>query len=118
MAKYLTYKNQSFSVGDTVKVHFNVKDEDKTRIQIFEGIIIGIANRLKGKAFTVRKIAAGGVGVEKITPLDSPVLANIELVTKGDVRRAKLFYLRSLTGKKATKVKKKVMTAPKAAPQA
>lgn len=109
MAKYLHYKNKTFSVGDTVRVHFNVKDEDKTRIQMFEGILIAIANRLKGKTFTVRKIS-NGVGVEKITPVESPVLANIDLVTAGDVRRAKLFYLRSRTGKGATKVKKKLLT--------
>lgn len=115
MAKYLKYNDKSFSVGDTVKVHFNVKDGEKTRIQIFEGILIAVANRGPGKVFTVRKIAAGGIGVEKITPIDSPVVANIELVTRGDVRRSKLFYLRDRVGKSASKVKKKVMTAePKA----
>lgn len=111
MAKYLSYKNKSFSVGDTVKVHFNVKDGDKTRIQIFEGIIIAIDNREQGKAFTVRKIAAGSIGVEKITPVNSPVLADIEMVTQGDVRRGKLYYLRDRTGKSATRIKKKVLTA-------
>lgn len=108
MAKYFTYKERSFSVGDTVRVHFNVKDGEKTRIQLFEGIIIGVANRLAGKVFNVRKVAAGGIGVEKITPLNSPIISDIEMVTKGDVRRAKLNYLRNRVGKSASKVKKQI----------
>lgn len=112
MAKFFTYKDKSFSVGDTLKVHFNIKEKgaDKARVQIFEGILIGVANRGPGKVFTVRKIATGGVGVEKITPVDSPVVSDIELVTKGDVRRGKLYYLRGRTGKSASKIKKMVMT--------
>ncbi len=97
-------------MGDSVKVHFNVKDGEKTRIQIFEGILIGVANRGVGKVFTVRKIAAGGIGVEKITPVNSPTVADIELVTKGDVRRSKLYYLRGRVGRSASKVKKMVLT--------
>ena len=116
MAKYLTYKDKQFSVGDSVKVHFNVKDGEKNRIQIFEGIIIGVANRGAGKAFTVRKIAVGGIGVEKITPINSPVLADIELVTRGDVRRSKLFFLRNRTGKSATRIKKMNITSESTAP--
>lgn len=110
MAKYIDYKGKQFSVGDTVKVHFNVKDGEKNRIQIFEGIIIAVANRLNGKVFTVRKIGMGNIGVEKITPINSPVIADIEMVSRGDVRRAKLYYLRSRTGKSASKVKKMVLT--------
>ncbi len=110
MAKYLDYKDKKFSVGDTLKVHFNVRDGEKTRIQIFEGILIAVANRLSGKVFTVRKVAVGGIGVEKITPINSPVVADIEMVSRGDVRRAKLYYLRARTGKSASKVKKMVLT--------
>lgn len=109
MAMFFKFNDKSFSVGDTLKVHFNVKDGEKTRIQIFEGILIGIANRGVGKVFTIRKIGAGGIGVEKITPVNSPVVADIELVTRGDVRRSKLYYLRTRVGKSASKVKKKVM---------
>lgn len=109
MAKFLKYNDISFSVGDTVKVHFSVKDGEKSRVQIFEGIIIAIANRGPGKVLTVRKIAAGGVGVERIVPLDSPTLANLELVSQGAVRRGKLFYLRARVGKNASKIKKKLM---------
>lgn len=114
MAKYLTYKTQNISVGDSVKVSFNVTEGEKTRQQIFEGIIIAVDNREAGKAFTVRKIAAGGVGVERIVPVNSPALAGIEVVTRGDVRRAKLFYLRDRIGKQAMKIKKKVISAVQA----
>lgn len=109
MAKYFTYKNQEISVGDTVKVAFLIKEGDKTRQQMFEGIVIAVDNREAGKAFTVRKIAAGGVGVERIVPIASPALADIKVITKGDVRRSKLYYLRSRTGKAATKIKKKLI---------
>ncbi len=116
MAKYFTYNNTEISVGDTVKVGFNVKEGDKTRQQIFEGIIIAVDNREAGKAFTVRKIAAGGIGVERIVPVSSPSLGSIEIVAKGDVRRAKLFYMRDRIGRQAMKIKKQVVdsAAPKA----
>lgn len=115
MAKYFTYKNQEISVGDTVKVAFNVKEGDKMRQQYFEGIIIAIDNREAGKAFTIRKIAAGGVGVERIVPVASPAIANIQVVSSGDVRRAKLFYMRGRIGKQAMKVKKQDIKAQVAA---
>ncbi len=108
MAKYFTYKDKSVSVGDTVRVAFNVVEGDKTRQQMFEGIIIAVDNRENGKAFTVRKIAAGSIGVERIVPLGSPALADLQIITKGDVRRAKLFYMRGRSGKLAMKVKKQV----------
>ncbi len=109
MAKYFTYNDLALSVGDTVKVGFNVKEGDKTRQQIFEGIIIAVDNRETGKSFTLRKIAAGGIGVERIVPIDSPVIGSITVVNKGDVRRAKLFYLRDRVGKRAMKIKKQVI---------
>lgn len=112
MSKFFTYKDQQVCVGDTVKVAFNVAEGDKTRQQMFEGIIISLDNRGSGKAFTVRKIAAGAIGVERIVPLESPVLADITVLTKGDVRRAKLYYMRNRTGKQAMKIKKKVFTTP------
>lgn len=109
MAKYFSYKDQEFSVGDTVKVALHVREGDKTRQQIFEGVIIAVDNREAGKAFTVRKVAAGGVGVERIIPLGSPALADLKIVLKGDVRRAKLFFMRDRIGRKAMKVKKQVL---------
>ncbi|MEP7166589.1 MAG: 50S ribosomal protein L19 [Candidatus Woesebacteria bacterium] len=108
MAKYFTYNNQEVSVGDTVRVAFNVAEGDKTRQQMFEGIIIAVDNREAGKAFTIRKIAAGGIGVERIVPVGSPALGNIEILAKGDVRRAKLFYMRDRIGRQAMKIKKKI----------
>lgn len=94
-----------FSPGDTVKVHLRVKEGDRERMQVFEGMVISKRGSKKHKTFTVRKISFG-VGVEKIFPECSPVIAKLEVVSKGDVRRAKLYYLRDRVGKSA-KVKQK-----------
>jgi large subunit ribosomal protein L19 len=109
MAKYLTISDIQVSVGDTVRVHQKIKEGDKNRIQIFEGVIIAISNRLSGKNFTVRKVATGGVGVERIFPVMSPAIEKVELKQAGVVRRAKLFYLRDRIGKAATTIKKKIV---------
>ena len=92
-----------FRVGDTVRVHVKIKEGDKERIQIFEGIVIARKNGDLRSTFTVRKISFGQ-GVERIFPLHSPVIEQIEVVRKGRVRRAKLYYLRNLKGK-AAKIK-------------
>ena len=89
-----------FSVGDTVKVHLKVKEGNKERIQVFEGFVLKRQNGGVSETFTVRKISSG-VGVEKTIPLHSPKIEKIELVRKGDVRRAKLNYMRQRTGKAA-----------------
>ncbi len=91
---------QSFDVGDTVKVHLKVKEGDKERIQVFEGVVI--AKRASGTraTFTVRKISFG-IGVERIFPLHSKLIEKIEVIRKAKVRRAKLYYLRKLKGKAA-----------------
>ena len=89
-----------FSVGDTVKVHLKVKEGNKERIQVFEGFVLKRQNGGVSETFTVRKISSG-VGVEKTFPLHSPKIEKIELVRKGDVRRAKLNYMRERTGKAA-----------------
>ena len=86
--------------GDTVRVHTKIKEGDKERIQIFEGTVIAIRKGGTGTTFTVRKMSYG-VGVERIFPLHSPRLDRIEVVGHGEVRRAKLFYLRELQGKAA-----------------
>ena len=91
--------------GDTVKVHVKVREGDKERIQVFEGIIIGMHRGGVRASFTVRKVSFGQ-GVERIFPLHSPMLAEIAVVRRGRVRRAKLYYLRQLTGK-ATRIKEK-----------
>ena len=107
MAQYLTHNDLKIGVGDTVKVHQEISEGEKTRIQLFEGLVIAIKNRENGKSFTVRKIGAGGIGVEKIYPVNMPQIKKIEVKRKGDVRRAKLYYLRDRVGKSATRIKEK-----------
>ncbi|HNZ82409.1 MAG TPA: 50S ribosomal protein L19 [Sedimentibacter sp.] len=93
----------AFNVGDTIKVHVRIKEGNRERIQVFEGIVIKIQGESSRATFTVRKISYG-VGVERTFPVHSPKIEKIEVVRKGKVRRARLFYLRERTGK-ATKVK-------------
>ncbi|MCF6202022.1 MAG: 50S ribosomal protein L19 [Hydrogenimonas sp.] len=90
-----------FRAGDTVRVAVNIKEGEKTRVQNFEGVCIAIRGEGTGKTFIVRKIGANNVGVERIFPLYSDSIVNIEVVRRGRVRRAKLFYLRELRGKAA-----------------
>ena len=85
--------------GDTVKVHIKVVEGGRERVQIFQGIVIAIRGSGLSRTMTVRRIASGGIGVERIFPLHSPVVQKIEVVRKGKVRRAKLYYLRSIKGK-------------------
>ncbi len=89
-----------FRSGDTVKVHVNIIEGTRSRIQVFQGVVIGRTGHGVKETFTVRKISFQ-VGVERTFPLHSPVIDHIEVVSRGDVRRAKLYYLRSLRGKKA-----------------
>ena len=96
---------ESFNVGDTIKVHYRIKEGNRERIQVFEGIVTKRQGGSNRETFTVRKIAYG-VGVERTFPLHSPRIEKIEVSRKGKVRRAKLFYLRERTGK-AAKVKEK-----------
>lgn len=94
-----------FAPGDTVKVHVKVVEGNRERVQVFEGVVIGRKGDGLRETFTVRKVSFG-VGVERIFPLHSPIIEKIELSTRGDVRRAKLYYLRDRVGKSA-KVKEK-----------
>lgn len=94
-----------FRAGDTVKVHVNIIEGNRSRIQVFQGVVISRAGEGVRETFTVRKVSFQ-VGVERIFPVHSPVIDHIELVSRGDVRRAKLYYLRELRGKKA-KIKEK-----------
>jgi len=89
-----------FAAGDTVKVHVKVKEGDKERIQIFQGVVISRKGGGSREMFTVRKVS-GGVGVERMFPLYSPTIERIEVERHGRVRRAKLYYLRDLKGKAA-----------------
>ncbi len=88
------------SVGDTVRVHFSIREGEKERIQIYEGLVIAFKNSGIRKTFTVRKNSYG-VGVERIFPVHSPKIEKIEVVRRGRVRRAKLYYIRSKVGKAA-----------------
>ena len=90
----------AFRAGDNVKVHVKVIEGNRSRIQVFQGYVIGRQGRGVGETFRVRKISFG-VGVERVFPVHAPTVDKIEVVTRGDVRRAKLYYLRNLTGKKA-----------------
>jgi large subunit ribosomal protein L19 len=94
-----------FAPGDTLKVHVRVIEGQKERIQVFQGVVIARAGSGIRETFTVRKVSYG-VGVERTFPLHTPTIARIEVVTRGDVRRAKLYYLRDRIGK-AAKVKEK-----------
>ena len=97
-----------FNVGDTVKVHFKIVEGEKERIQVFEGVVIRKRKGGVGATFTVRKVSYG-IGVERIFPLHSPRIEKIEIVNRGRVRRARLYYLRQLRGK-AARIKTKKQT--------
>jgi len=97
----------NFNSGDKIKVHVRVIEGDKERIQIFEGDVIAISGAGISRSFTVRKMSSG-VGVERIFPFSSPKVAKIEMVREGKVRRAKLYYLRNLSGKAARIKSKKI----------
>ncbi|SHE74285.1 LSU ribosomal protein L19P [Ferrithrix thermotolerans DSM 19514] len=94
-----------FAPGDTLKVHVRVVEGDKERIQVFQGAVIRRQGSSLHETFTVRKVSFG-VGVERTFPVHSPIISKIEVVTRGDVRRAKLYYLRDRVGK-AAKIKEK-----------
>ena len=95
---------ESFRIGDTVKVHDRIIEGKTERIQVYEGLVISAANQGISRTVTVRKISYG-VGVERIFPVHSPRVERFEVVRRGKVRRAKLYYMRGRIGRKATKVK-------------
>jgi len=105
MANQVNWKDVNFAVGDTIRIHQTFAEGDKTRTQIFEGLVIAIRGHAGLKSFVVRRIATNNVGVEKIFPIETPTITKIEVKKKGNVRRAKLYFLRGRIGKKATKVK-------------
>jgi len=90
-----------FSSGDTITVYYKIKEGDKERIQFFKGVVLQRRGAGITETFTIRKIAANSVGVERIFPVNSPNIDKIEVNKRGVVRRARIFYLRELTGKKA-----------------
>ena len=105
-AKYLKDKIPRFDPGDTIRVHTRIKEGDKERIQVFEGVVIQRRGKGTGETFTLRKVSSG-VGVERVFPLHSPNITKIQRLRQGKARRAKLFYLRGLKGKSARIQEKK-----------
>lgn len=115
MANQATIGETIFNVGDLVRIYLRIVEkekargktkkaesiEQKERIQIFEGIVIAIRGRDENKSFVVRRIGTGNIGIERIFPLNSPWITKIEVKKKGDVRRAKLYYLRKQKGQKS-----------------
>lgn len=106
-ARQMVDERDNFNVGDTVRVHFRIVEGQNERIQVFEGIVIAKKHGGLRETFIVRKISYG-VGVERIFPLHSPRIQKIEVVRRGKVRRAKLYFLRDRIGKRATRVKEKL----------
>lgn len=122
MANQAVVKDTAIHVGDTVRVHYRiiesekvsgktkreVHEEKKERIQVFEGIVIAIKGSGNNLMFTVRRVGVGNIGIERIFPAISPWIKKIEVKKRGSVRRAKLYYLRKQTGRKATKIAEKL----------
>src|SRR5690606_15475362 len=105
--EFVTKKDfPEFSAGDTVTVYYEIKEGDKTRTQFFKGVVIQGRGSGVTETFTIRKMS-GNVGVERIFPINIPALQNVEVIHRGKVRRARIFYFRELTGKKA-KIKRAV----------
>ena len=106
-----------FEIGDTVRVHVKVVEGEKERVQVFEGVVISRKGGSSAETFTVRKVSYG-VGVERIFPVHSPVVEQVEVVRQGRVRRAKLFYLRTKKGKMARVAEREYMAEAKPKPGA
>ena len=129
MAISITFGENTFSVGDTVRVHYRIvekdvvagktkkekKEEVKERIQVFEGMVLAIRGEGNNKNFVVRRIGADGIGIERIFPVMSPWIAKVTVKRKGDVRRAKLYYLRNKTKKEISKIAVKAAQKEKVA---
>lgn len=96
-----------FAPGDTIRVLYNVREGEKERIQVFEGVCIGRRGSGTGATFRVRKIS-GGIGVERVFPLHAPTVTGVEVIRRGRVRRAKLYYLRGLRGRAARIQEKRI----------
>lgn len=88
-----------FRAGDTVKVHAKIREGGRERIQMFEGTVLAIRGRGENSTFTVRRIGAGGVGTERIWPVDSPSIAKIEVKKHGDFRKSKIFFIRNISAR-------------------
>lgn len=99
------FNEQKIHIGDTIRVHSKVVEGERTRVQVFQGVLIRLRGRGENKTFTVRRVGIGGIGVERTWPLNSNSLVKIEVKRKAlKVRRSKLYYLRDLTGRQAVRV--------------
>lgn len=104
MANQLIYKNKKFNIGDTISLHYKIKEGDKERIQIVKGILIKVrGNSPETKTFTIRKISKSGIGVERIIPLSSPYIEDILLIKKTSYKRSKAYFIRNLSDKNLRK---------------
>jgi large subunit ribosomal protein L19 len=104
MAISATIKDTPVHVGDIVRVHQRIQEGEKERIQIYEGMVISIRGRDDNRSFTVRKVSAGGVAVERIYPLISPWIVKIEIKKPGNVRRAKIYYVREQSAREISQI--------------
>jgi len=107
MANRVKIDKTTIHVGDIIGVHQKIKEGEKERIQVFKGLVIAIKGSGTGKSFTVRRLAAGNIGVERIWPIQCPSITKIEVKRRGKVRRAKLYYLRDKLGREATRIETK-----------
>lgn len=107
MALSALHGTTEFSIGDVVRVHQRIQEGDKTRIQVFEGMLIALRGEKGSKSFVVRRIGSGGIGIERIFPLFSPMIEKVEVKSKGNVRRSKLYYLRTKSAREVAEVTKK-----------
>lgn len=107
MANQVIIKDQIIGIGDRISVHLRIQEDQKSRIQEFEGVVMAIKGNSNTRTITVRKIGAHGVGVERILPVNSPFIEKVDIKAKGSVRRSKLYYLRSRVGRAALRIKEK-----------
>ncbi len=107
MALFATHNSSEFHIGDLVRVYQKIQEDQKIRTQVFEGMVIAVRGIGPNKSFTVRRIGAGGIGVERIFPLASPLIEKVEVRAKGRVRRAKLYYIRTKTSRELADITKK-----------
>lgn len=107
MALVAVHGGGTFHIGDIIRVHQKIQEEGKIRVQIFEGMVIAIRGEGENKSFTVRRMGIGGIGIERIFPLYSPLIERVEVKAEGSVRRAKLYYLREKTRHEVAEVTRK-----------
>lgn len=108
MALLAVHNGNEFHIGDLVRVYQKIQEDQKIRTQVFEGTVIAVRGQGINKSFTVRRIGSGGIGVERIFPLFSPLIEKVEVRAKGHVRRSKLYYIRTKTSRELADITKKL----------